>query len=224
MPQRRRAAVRELESRVPAAVETVIGTRDTRVDADILRAEPFARPILRTLRSAVHDACPGVTETIKWRMPFFLHEGPLCFMAAFRRHCAFGFWRGSRVMHAAPGRAQALGQLGRMASMEDLPTRRTLLALVRRAVRVNAAGVRSPTRGRPARRPAPRVPAYLRRELAARPRAHATYLALPPSGRRDFIDWLASAKRAETRARRLARTVELLTAGRARDGRPVGRR
>ncbi|MBS0393612.1 MAG: YdeI/OmpD-associated family protein, partial [Proteobacteria bacterium] len=70
----------------------------------------------------------------------------------------------------------------------------------------------------------PRVPADLRRLLAGRPRARATYLALPPSGRRDFVDWLTTAKRAATRARRLARTAELLTAGRARDGRPVGRR
>ncbi|MBS0393589.1 MAG: DUF1801 domain-containing protein, partial [Proteobacteria bacterium] len=139
-----------------------MGTRDPRVDAYIRSAAPFARPILRGLRAVVHDACPGVAETIKWRMPFFVCEGPLCFMAAFQRHCAFGFWKSSRVVRSAPGRAPAMGQLGRIASADDLPTRRTLLALVRRAVRANATGTPSPTRGRAARRPPPRVPADLR--------------------------------------------------------------
>lgn len=35
-------------------------THDARIDAYIARAAPFARPILEHLRTAVHEACPGV--------------------------------------------------------------------------------------------------------------------------------------------------------------------
>ena len=48
-----------------------MGTKDPRVDAYIARAAPFAQPLLSTLRERMHAACPGLTETVKWGMPFF---------------------------------------------------------------------------------------------------------------------------------------------------------
>jgi uncharacterized protein YdhG (YjbR/CyaY superfamily) len=69
-----------------------MGERDPRVDACIARAESFARPILEHLRALVHEASPDADETIKWGMPFFVVAGaPLCHMAAFKHHAAFGF-------------------------------------------------------------------------------------------------------------------------------------
>ena len=67
--------------------------RDPRVDAYIEKSAPFARPILKHLRAVVHEACPEVTEDLKWRMPHFMHHGILCGMAAFKEHCIFGFWK-----------------------------------------------------------------------------------------------------------------------------------
>jgi hypothetical protein len=61
-----------------------MSARDPRIDACIAAAEPFARPILEHLRALVHEACPGVEETLKWRMPTFVAHGSiLCTMAAF---------------------------------------------------------------------------------------------------------------------------------------------
>jgi hypothetical protein len=62
---------------------------DARIDAYIAKSAGFARPILSHLRNLVHKGCPGVTETIKWSMPFFDFEGaPLCNMAGFKEHCS----------------------------------------------------------------------------------------------------------------------------------------
>ena len=44
---------------------------DPRIDAYIEKSKDFAKPILIHLRSLVHDACPDVTETIKWSFPRF---------------------------------------------------------------------------------------------------------------------------------------------------------
>ena len=79
-----------------------MGTRDERVDAYIGRAPDFARPILAHLRTLVHAACPGVSETIKWGFPHFEFNGILCSMAAFKTHCAFGFWHGAMLPVAVP--------------------------------------------------------------------------------------------------------------------------
>lgn len=57
------------------------------------------------------------------------------------------------------------------------------------------------------------MPAEFRDALAASPRAAAFFESLPPSQKRQFIGWIALAKRAETRANRLARAMELLEKG-----------
>ena len=69
-------------------------SRDPRVDEYIEKAAPFARPILAHLRKLVHEASPGITETIKWGFPHFDYKGILCSMAAFKQHVNFGFWKG----------------------------------------------------------------------------------------------------------------------------------
>ena len=50
-----------------------MATTDPRIDAYIEHAAPFAQTILAHLRAVVHAGCPQVVETIKWRMPFFMH-------------------------------------------------------------------------------------------------------------------------------------------------------
>ena len=44
---------------------------DSRVDAYIEKAAPFAQPILKHLRQLVHAASPQLKETIKWGFPVF---------------------------------------------------------------------------------------------------------------------------------------------------------
>jgi hypothetical protein len=66
---------------------------DPRIDTYILKAQPFAKAILRRLRAVVHRACPDVQETMKWRFLHFDYKGMFCAMAAFKAHCTFGFWK-----------------------------------------------------------------------------------------------------------------------------------
>jgi uncharacterized protein YdeI (YjbR/CyaY-like superfamily) len=57
------------------------------------------------------------------------------------------------------------------------------------------------------------VPAELEAALAASPEATAAFDALPPSHRREHAEWVAEARKTETRERRAAKTVERLLAG-----------
>jgi len=65
---------------------------DPRVDAYIGRSAAFAQPVLAHLRALVHQVSPLIVENIKWGSPFFEYNGLVCYMAAFKHHCAFGFW------------------------------------------------------------------------------------------------------------------------------------
>jgi hypothetical protein len=64
--------------------------------------------------------------------------------------------------------------------------------------------------------PQPRVPADLRKALAAAPKARALWSDITPVARRDWIHWITSAKRPETRARRIDNACEMLAAGKRR--------
>jgi hypothetical protein len=64
--------------------------------------------------------------------------------------------------------------------------------------------------------PEPRLPADLRKALAAAPKALSTWAGLTPIARRDWIQWVTSAKRAETRARRIDSASHMLAAGKRR--------
>ena len=111
---------------------------DPRVDAYIARSAAFAQPLLRALRQAVHASHSGINETIKWGMPFFvLDDKPLAHMAAFKRHCAFGFWRGKKLVGENASDA-AMGQFGRLTQAADLPDASTIQALVNKALALRA--------------------------------------------------------------------------------------
>ena len=195
-----------------------MATRDPRIDKYIASAPAFAQPVLRYLRSIVHAGCPAVQETMKWGRPHFMHQGLLCGMSAFKAHCAFGFWKEALLFPAgARGAAEAMGQFGRITEVADLPARRSVEKLVRAAAALNEAGVPARTRPKAAPRPAPRTPDDLRDALGADTKARDFFATLSPSGKREYIEWLAEAKRPETRAARLKTTLEWLAQGKARN-------
>jgi hypothetical protein len=121
-----------------------MGKRDPRVDAYIGHAADFAKPILKKLRDSVHAACPDVEETMKWSFPHFMYKGMFCSMASFKHHAAFGFWKGALVLGDASRNAEAMGQLGRLTTLADLPPARVLSAHLKKAVALNDDGVKVP--------------------------------------------------------------------------------
>jgi hypothetical protein len=115
--------------------------KDPRIDAYVAKSAPFARPILRKLRAAVRAACPEGEETVKWGMPFFVVDGKiLCYMAAFKAHAGFGFWRGLNraVLGASAKPGEGMGTLGRIESLADLPSDARLRGWIRKAAKLNS--------------------------------------------------------------------------------------
>lgn len=194
-----------------------MGTRDKRVDAYIAKSADFAKPILEHIRAIVHEGCPDVEETIKWGFPNFQYKGLLCSMAAFKEHCAFGFWKGSLVLEATDLRSdEAMGQLGRLATLSDLPARKKLVGYIKKARDLNDAGVKVPKRATKPK-PALEAPPEMLAALKKNQKAHATFESFPPSHRREYIEWITEAKTDETRQRRIAQAVEWMAAGKPRN-------
>ena len=189
---------------------------DPRIDAYIDdKAADFARPILRHLRATVHEACPECEETLKWSSPSFLYKGKiLASFASFKAHAAFGYWSGSQVVDTG-AEPTAMGQFGRLTSLDDLPDRETLIALTHKAMKLIDEGVK-PVRNKTVKAPIT-VPQDLQAAIDGAPAAKATWDAFPPSCRREYVEWVTEAKRDETRAKRLSQTIEMLGEGKRRN-------
>ncbi|MFY7960030.1 MAG: YdeI/OmpD-associated family protein [Elsteraceae bacterium] len=67
------------------------------------------------------------------------------------------------------------------------------------------------------------IPDDLARALAATPNAAARFAAFSPSSRRGILEWILSAKRPETRKKRIAETASL-AARNIKANHPTGRR
>jgi uncharacterized protein YdeI (YjbR/CyaY-like superfamily) len=195
-----------------------MASRDPRIDAYIARQADFARPILEHVRAVVHEACPGVEETMKWSSPSFMHAGGiLCGMAAFKQHASFGFWKHALVVGDDQPR-NGMGSYGKLTSVADLPPKTQLLAHIRKAVRLNETGATPSGTQKPAKpKPPVAVPDDLSTALRANPKAKTTFDGFPAGQRREYVEWITEAKRDETRQKRLQQAVEWMAEGKRRN-------
>ncbi len=195
--------------------------KDHRVEAYIATSADFAKPILQHLRQLVHTGCPEVEETIKWQFPTFMHKGMLCIMAAFKQHCTFGFWKRALIMDQSPANEkkaeEAMGQLGRITCLSDLPSDKILMGYVKHAVRLNEQGVKVPRAPRPRGKVVLTIPSALTAAVKKNKKALETFENFSPSHQREYIEWLTEAKREETLAKRLATTIVWLAKGKPRN-------
>jgi uncharacterized protein YdeI (YjbR/CyaY-like superfamily) len=195
---------------------------DPRVDAFIERAASFAQPILEHLRKLMHQACPHVAETIKWGMPFFEQQGViLAHLAAFKQHCAFGFWGPEmKKVLAKDGlkAGNAMGPFGRITKLQDLPSDNAMLRYMHHAADLVESGQRTKSIERP-KKPAKKKPVVVPPELAAALKknkiAAKAFADFSPSCRREYCLWIAGARRPETKERRLRQAIALIAEGKS---------
>jgi uncharacterized protein YdeI (YjbR/CyaY-like superfamily) len=194
-----------------------MATKDPRIDAYIAKSADFAKPILKHLRKVVHAACPQVEETIKWSMPHFDYKGMMCGMAAFKEHCAFGFWKADLILDRDKRTDKGgMGTFGCIRSLKDLPNEKTLVGYVKKAAALNEAGIKVP-RAEPKTREPLATPDYFAAALKKNAKAKKTFDSFSPSHRREYIEWVTEAKREQTRNERLAKSLEWLAEGKPRN-------
>lgn len=186
---------------------------DNRVTAYIENAPDFAKPVLVHLRKLVHKGCPQVTETIKWGMPYFEYKGILCNMAAFKKHCAFGFWKAPLMKDAEmliANNGKAMGHSGKITSLSDLPPDHIIIERIKEAVKLNEEGVEVPRRKSTAG--ILQMPEILQKVLNRKRNAIARFNELAPSHKKEYINWINEAKTAETKLQRSEKVLEMVEA------------
>ncbi|MEO6285256.1 MAG: DUF1801 domain-containing protein [Dyadobacter sp.] len=196
---------------------------DPRIDTYILKSAVFAIPILTYLRELVHATCPEATETMKWSFPHFEYKGSiLCSMASFKQHCAFGFWLGSKLtdphnLLASGDEKTAMGQLGRITSLDDLPKGNYLSGFIREAMQLIDSGVKQTKEPKPTASKELIVPAYFKEALQQNAEALKTFTNFSYSQKKEYVEWITEAKSDATREKRMGTALEWLAEGKIRN-------
>ena len=191
---------------------------DPRIDTYIENSAEFAQPILAHIRSMVHQHCPDVSETVKWSMPHFDYKGSIfCHFAAFKKHCALGFWYGE-LLQVDSKLEKAMGQFGRITSLEDLPNDAAFVQLLNEAMKLHDAGVKLPSRSKDkSEKKELEVPLDFLGELQKNSAALATFDAFSYSQKKEYVDWYTEAKTDATRTKRLHQAIEWMAEGKRRN-------
>lgn len=194
---------------------------DPRIDAYIEKAADFAKPILLHIRQLVHGTAPQITETVKWGMPFFDYKGPVCQMASFKQHAAFGFWKATSLNdpHGLINAGEAAaGSFGRLTSLSDLPSDEVLVDFINQAVLLNETGVKGNMKTAPGTPKAEiPMPDYFAAVLLKEPKALAVFEGFSASHKREYLEWITEAKTEATREKRMATAIDWLTEGKSRN-------
>lgn len=195
---------------------------DPRIDAYIEKSAVFAQPILNHLRALIHTHCPDVVETIKWGFPHFDYNNRTQFsMAAFKQHCAFGFWLSS-IMTDTHGLLQveekaSMGSLGRIESLKNLPSDKIMKDYIKQSMKLTDEGVKKTAKPASKEKTVETaVPDYFMAALKKNKKALAVFEKFAPSHRKEYLEWITEAKREETRNKRMAEAIEWMAEGKSR--------
>lgn len=199
-----------------------MNNKDKRIDDYISKSADFAKPVLEHLRELIHKACPEVQETMKWSFPHFDYQNEMmCSMAAFKHHCAFGFWKASIMKDPEKiltlKERDAMGHLGQIRSLQDLPSDKILIRYIKEAVKLNKEGVKLPSKVKSSESKTIEVPDYFKNILRKNKKAEKTFEEFSYSHKKEYVQWITEAKTEETREKRINTAIEWLSEGKKRN-------
>lgn len=196
--------------------------KDPRIDAYIAASEDFAKPILNHFRELVHKTCPDVEETIKWSFPHFDYKGNVMLsMASFKKHCAINFWKaalmkdGKKLTDMAKTEV-AMGHLGRITSLKDLPKDSELIKYIRQGMKLNEAGIKLSPKTKPDPKRELEVPEDFMKVISKNKKALKTFEGYSYSNKKEYVEWITGAKTDATRSKRMNDAIDWMSEGKIR--------
>ncbi len=182
------------------------------VDAYIA-AHPQWAAALQKLRKIL--AGTELEETVKWGAPCYTIDGKnVAGFRAFSEHVALWFFQGvfltdpdGVLVNAQDGSTKALRQW-RFRGEREIAPRRVKVYVLEAIENHKQGKARKPDRDKPLV-----VPPELGAALAKKPRAKQAFAALTKGRQREYADYVATAKRAETKAARIAKILPMIDKG-----------
>lgn len=187
------------------------------IDEYINKSEDFARPILNHLREIIHQACPEVSEVIKWSFPNFEYRGQiLCSMASFKKHCSFGFWLGAEmedpdnILNKVGN--TSMGNFGKITSISSLPKDILIIKYIHEAMKLSENGVKKKTSSTTDKKSLI-IPEYIIEFIEKHPKAKDVFNNFSYSCKKEYVQWIEEAKQESTKLKRLEKAIIMMEEG-----------
>ncbi|MBI2619272.1 MAG: YdeI/OmpD-associated family protein [Ignavibacteriales bacterium] len=179
---------------------------DRMIDDYIAQAQPFAREICTKIREIILKADPVIIEDWKWG-PNYYKDGMMCGFGAFKQHVHLVFFRGDAMkdpkklfIHGEQNRHNRGIKFTDVGQIDE----RVLTAYVREAVAINEKGIQLKPKSLS-------LPADFRKALSQHRKAKEFFDTSSHTNRKEYINWILSARKNETRRRRLAESIRKLS-------------
>lgn len=144
----------------------------------------------------------------------------MCSMASFKQHCAFGFWKASlmkdKKLHENARLESSMGHLGKITSLDDLPSDKDMVVYIKEAMKLNDSGVKIKKTSLVKKKNLT-VPKYFLDAIKKNKKAYITFDQFSYSNKKDYVEWITEAKTEETRTRRMSTAIEWMSEGKVRN-------
>jgi uncharacterized protein YdeI (YjbR/CyaY-like superfamily) len=141
-------------------------------------------------------------------------------MAAFKQHASFGFWKAALmkdpVLAETAKSEVAMGHLGRISSLKDLPPDKKMAAWIKEAMKLNDQGIKV-VKPKTTEKKELVVPGYFIKALGKNKKAKQVFDNFAYSHKKEYLQWITEAKTEETRDKRMATALEWIAEGKGRN-------
>ena len=167
----------------------------------------FSREICIKLRELIHAADPEIQEDWKWG-PNFNKQGMLCGFGAFREHVSFTFFEGAAMKDPkklfTEGQANAHNRGIKYRTVSEIDEK-VLIRYIQEAMAINAQGIKKIER-------TIIIPDDFKQAMKI---AHVLdkFESSNYTNRKEYVNWIESAKKLETRESRIQRAVDKIAQG-----------
>lgn len=185
---------------------------DPRVDAIIEKADDFAKPIMRQLRSLLQHTVPEATETIRSGFASFDYKGPFCSVGIFKDHVSLGFWK-QKLLEDAEGLLAPAGKLSKITSIENLPEDGVITGLIEKAARLNDFSDKPEIIQHTSGENAETLPEDFAAALALNILANNAFENLDADAQKEYLTWIGEAQTNTDRTRRIETGLHQISQG-----------
>ena len=160
-------------------------------------------------------AATELKEEVKWGAPCYTYDGKnVVGMAGFKTYFGLWFHQGALLkddqqvlINAQEGTTKALRQWRMQTAKEIRP------AVIKRYVKEAIRLVKEGKQIGPAKKKPPTIPSELKKALAKNNTAQKKFAELTPGKQREYAEYISSAKRDETKQKRLDKILPMIKSG-----------
>lgn len=181
------------------------------ISAYIDSMQPFAKAICKKLRAIILKADPSIEEEWKWG-PHYSSNGMVCGYGGFQKHVKFTFFNGSAMKDPKQLFNHCVdNEFSRSVKYTDISEidEKILTEYVKESVAVNQKGFKREVKDKTVE-----VPADLQQALNKNKTAAKFFTGLSYGYKKEYVEWVTTARREETRKDRIAKVVEMSKEGR----------